>query len=150
MKKLYLNMIHCSLKTKLKRVRSLCTNDIINDLIMTFKNFDLDGKNDDMNNKLSLISIDINKLDDDWKNSNENQYISRNFSELENQKKYICSLQDIINNDVLDPPIIDIKDNFVYFENGRHRFSNLRDIGVKTIPILVYQYNESAFKKYIV
>jgi hypothetical protein len=62
--------------------------------------------------------------------------------------KYLGSRRDLINLRVYKPPIIVINfDGQIEFENGRNRFANLRDLGVKFMPFIVYKEDLAEIKK---
>lgn len=93
-----------------------------------------------------LVNGNVNEIDKLWKKTE--LYIDP----FSNSNKYINSKNDIIEGKVDVPPIISINDldenNLeLFFENGRHRFANLRDAGVKNIPIIISNDNFDLFKK---
>jgi hypothetical protein len=93
-----------------------------------------------------IVNGNVNEIDKLWKKTK--LYIEP----FSNTKKYINSKKDIIEGKVDIPPIITINDLDendleLSFENGRHRFANLRDAGVKNIPIIIANGEMYLFKK---
>ena len=84
-----------------------------------------------LKNKQIIVSCNVDVMNTVWKNDPE-YYIYRKLT-----KKYICSKRNIMSGNMDEPPKIGIIDNLVMFTNGRHRFANLRDNGVKYIPIII-------------
>ena len=87
----------------------------------------------------SIVMGNVSKIDKLWKQTMS--YVDGTIT-----KKLVNSKSDILNGKVEEPPFIgfDMSDNLT-FENGRHRFANLRDSGVKTIPILIYEDERDKF-----
>lgn len=82
----------------------------------------------------------MEKIDNNWKHSTS--YID-NYNNLlysNDKAKYLGSRMDLINLRVVEPPTITLNcDGQIEFENGRNRFANLRDLGVKIMPFIVYK-----------
>jgi hypothetical protein len=95
-----------------------------------------------------LVNGNINAIDNLWKNGNyiNPKAIGENKSTVQ---KYINSKKDIINGKVEIPPILylDSSEPSIEFENGRNRFSNIRDSGIITMPIVIPKRQLSEFKK---
>ena len=96
--------------------------------------------------KQIVVNGNVNQIDELWKKTE--LYIEP----FSNTKKYINSKKDIIDGKVDIPPIIaindlDKNDLQLIFQNGRHRFANLRDAGVKNIPIIITNDQMYLFKK---
>lgn len=92
-----------------------------------------------------VVMLPIKQLNKLWKH-NTGYYISTNFSEIVDQRKYLNVRQRLLYNLPLEendrPPKIQIDNlnydvNVVCFVDGRNRFSNLRDLGFDMIPILI-------------
>lgn len=102
----------------------------------------------------SIVVIgDVDALDKLWKKSST--YISpfcSNCMSAKAQAKFINSKKDMIKNDVKIPPQPYIDDYSkpysLEFTNGRNRFANLRDSGVKEIPILIEKSQIDKFNKH--
>ena len=93
-----------------------------------------------------IVNGNVNEIDKLWKKTE--LYIEP----FSNIKKYINSKKDIIEGKVDIPPMIainDLDDNDLklIFVNGRNRFANLRDAGVKNIPIIITNDQMYLFKK---
>ena len=102
----------------------------------------------------SIVVIgDVDALDTLWKNSST--YITpfcSNCKSSKAQAKFINSKKDMIKNDVKIPPQPYIDDYSkpysLEFTNGRNRFANLRDSGIKEIPILIEKSQIDKFKEH--
>jgi hypothetical protein len=94
-----------------------------------------------------IISIgNIKNINNSWKNNEK--YLSENYDELECKNKYLNSRINIYNNKIDKPPEIEVDNNKnITFKDGRHRFSNFRDLEKKTIPIIINKNNIEIFKK---
>jgi hypothetical protein len=86
----------------------------------------------------TLKIVNIDKINNLWK-KDKDKYISENYEEIKYPNKYLNSRKDLIDKKIEIPPKImyDEKNELILFENGRHRFSNLRDLGCKEIPVIV-------------
>lgn len=92
-----------------------------------------------------VVMLHIKQINELWK-YNTGYYISTDFSEIVDQRKYLNVRERLLYNLPLEknnrPPKIEIdKLNYdvevVRFADGRNRFSNLRDLGFDMIPILI-------------
>jgi hypothetical protein len=95
-----------------------------------------------------LIMLNIKKLNDSWQLSDNyiDTYNNLSFGKL----KYINSRFDLINFNIEEPPYIYRNDtNNIEFYNGRHRFSNLRDIGIINIPCIIDKCDIDFFNIFI-
>lgn len=95
-------------------------------------------KNYDSKNQ-TIILLNVEKINSSWLKSDN--YIN-NFNLILNENvkaKYIQSRIDMINCVVKKPPYIYMLNENIEFENGRNRFANLRDLGVKFMPFIVYK-----------
>ena len=113
--------------------------EIIDDCIEKFKKYKCKK-----GEKLKIVKIDeINNL---WK-KDKDKYISEIYEEIKYKNKYLNSKKDLLEKKIEIPPIIyyDEEKDLITFENGRHRFSNLRDLGCKEIPVIVN--NNETIKK---
>lgn len=103
--------------------------------------FKLEFTNEKINEILNLMKkpntriLDVNSIDELWKN--EETYLSRQYEELLRKGKYLQSRKNLYNLKVHSPPIICLEENRVSFINGRHRFANLRDLGVEKMPFII-------------
>jgi hypothetical protein len=79
----------------------------------------------------SKVKLDVGKVDEKWKYSS--YYVEREAK----TKKYVNSRRDIWKGRVKEPPLIEIdRYGIVEIVNGRHRFANLRDMGVREMYFL--------------
>jgi hypothetical protein len=113
------------------------------------------GENEDYAKAVETIVVEgnIKKIDNLWKRGNPSFYLEP-YTKTE---KYINSKKDILNKKVDIPPQINIiledsllssgKVPYIQFTSGRHRFSNLRDSGAFSIPIIIYKEDLYKFQK---
>jgi len=97
-------------------------------------------KNYKCNNYEIIEEFNIQKINNNWKKSSSyiDKYDNLLYSHV--KAKYLGSRRDLINLRVDKPPMIVINfDGQIVFENGRNRFANLRDLGVKFMPFIVYK-----------
>jgi hypothetical protein len=92
----------------------------------------------DIPKKCKLVIIDTKKIDNSWKKTKD--YIGK-FDTLpyySAKQKMLNSKRDIIDLQVSVPPYIflDVNGN-IDFCNGRNRFANLRNAGVKELPFVI-------------
>jgi hypothetical protein len=97
------------------------------------------------NEEYEIIICDINKINKSWENSD--LHISQNTSEIEEKIKYNKSRNDLFNMKVKVPPTIFLNDNNIEFDDGRNRFSNLRDINCQKMPFIIYKKEKDAITK---
>ncbi len=85
-----------------------------------------------------LKIVDVNKINNLWK-KDKDLYISENYEEIKYPNKYLKSKKNLLEKKIEIPPTImyDKEKDLISFEYGRHRFSNLRDLGCNKIPIIV-------------
>jgi len=85
------------------------------------------------------LPLNIKKLDKLWREtSSSDNYIHGVFDNILYPAKYVASNRDLHNNSVERPPEIGFYDDKASFVNGRHRFANIRDSGVRRmIPVIV-------------
>ena len=105
-------------------------------------------KNYKCNNYEIIEEFNIQKINNNWKKSSSyiDKYDNLLYSHV--KAKYLGSRRDLINLRVYKPPIIVINfDGQIEFENGRNRFANLRDLGVKFMPFIVYKEDLAEIKK---
>jgi hypothetical protein len=88
-----------------------------------------------------IVMLNVQKVDESWK-LHENTYLS----EFTNSIKNFHSKQDLVNDRVDTPPEIFLRNGNIRFENGRHRFANLRDVNVTTMPFIVSQQEAKEFQ----
>ena len=101
-----------------------------------------------------IVEVDVLAIDSLWKND-PSMYINPKIAGDDNDeraiKKFINSKKDIMEGKVTIPPIIYLntydKVIDIRFQNGRNRFSNLRDSGVRTMPVAISKSQLSKFKK---
>lgn len=103
------------------------------------------GSNKDMKKERTLINLNIEKVEKSWKLSKN--YLSDDFEKILIKNKYIHSRKNLINNQVLRAPQIFINNGQIEFLDGRHRFSNIRDLKlVQTMPFEVQTSQLEIFK----
>ena len=105
----------------------------------------------DLPKKCKLVIININKIDNSWKRTKD--YIGKfnTIKSYSSKQKRLNSKKDLIELKVSVPPYIYLDNNGnIDFCNGRNRFANLRDSGVKEMPFVIetkdYKKFISAFK----
>ena len=108
-------------------------------IIDAMNNYDIMDYNDNCGDELmkrTIIMLNIKKINNSWKKST--LYLSS--PDLKNDKRYLKVKTFLLNGELIKPPTIDLKDNGdIKFEDGRHRFSILRDLGYLEIPFIVYE-----------
>jgi len=101
----------------------------------------------DIPRKCKLVIINVNDIDKSWKLTKD--YIG-NLNDLKSfgsKQKLLNSKQDLIELKVTVPPYIYLDDNnHIEFCNGRNRFANLRDSGVKKMPFVI---ETKDYKKFV-
>jgi hypothetical protein len=115
-------------------------NITIKDIINNMVKYDInnDNENYDKEFEITIISCNIDKINNSWKKSP--LYISSNILEIENKEKYFQSKDDLFNMKVKKPPFIQLMDNDdIEFIDGRNRFANLRDMNCLYMPFIVYK-----------
>jgi hypothetical protein len=111
--------------------QSIPTNKIINTIetMCEYKNIP---------KKCKLVIINTNKINNSWKQTKD--YIG-NFDSIKYysaKQKFLNSKKDIIELKVSVPPYIYLDSNGnIDFCNGRNRFANLRNAGVKEMPFVI-------------
>jgi len=117
---------------KIKYIKDVIIEQgIIDDCIEKFKKYEpQDGE------ILKIVNID--KINNLWK-KDKALYISEIYEEIKFPNKYLNSRKDLLEKNITIPPkiIYDEENDLISFENGRHRFSNLRDLGCKEIPVII-------------
>ena len=97
--------------------------------------------------KCKLVIINTNKINNSWKKTKD--YIG-NFDTIKYysaKQKFLNSKRDIIELKVSVPPYIYLDSNGnIDFCNGRNRFANLRNAGVKEMPFVI---ETKDYKKFI-
>ena len=93
-----------------------------------------------------IMNVSVKIINELWEKDKSN-YISKIYENIENKGKYLNSRKNLLEGNVLEPPKIkyDKENSLIIFENGRHRFSNLRDLGCEKIPIIT----DKNTKKYL-
>jgi len=83
------------------------------------------------------IYANVKKINELWK-KDKSLYISKIYENIENKAKYLNSRKDLIEGNISEPPKIYYNEEkeLIIFENGRHIFSNLRDLRCKKILII--------------
>jgi hypothetical protein len=92
----------------------------------------------DIPKKCQLVIIDTKKIDNSWKKTKD--YIGKfeNLKYYSAKDKFLNSKRDIIELKVSVPPYIFLDCNGnIDFCNGRNRFANLRNAGVKELPFVI-------------
>jgi hypothetical protein len=101
----------------------------------------------DLPNKCKLVIINVNKIDNSWKKTKD--YIGKfeTIKSYTSKQKLLNSKKDLIELKVSVPPYIYLDNNGnIDFCNGRNRFANLRDSGVKDMPFVI---ETKDYKKFI-
>jgi len=101
----------------------------------------------DIPKKCRLVIIDTKKIDNSWKKTKD--YIGK-FETIQSygsKQKLLNSKRDIMELKVTVPPYIYVDGNGnIDFCNGRNRFANLRNAGVKQMPFVI---ESNDYKKFI-
>ena len=101
----------------------------------------------DLPKKCKLVIIDTKKINNSWKKTKD--YIGK-FDAIKYysaKQKFLNSKRDIIELQVSVPPYIYLDSNGnIDFCNGRNRFANLRNAGVKEMPFVI---ETKDYKKFI-
>ncbi len=116
-------------------------NTLLNEKIPDYKirhTLEAMSNYNDLPKKCKLVFINIEKIDNSWKKSNN--YIGK-FDAIKfygSKQKLLNSKKDLMELRVTVPPYIylDINGN-INFCNGRNRFANLRNAGVKEMPFVI-------------
>jgi hypothetical protein len=88
------------------------------------------------------IRVDVEKIDERWKYST--YYVEKEAK----TKKYVNSRRDIWKGRVKEPPLIEVgRYGSIEIVNGRHRFANLRDMGVKKMICMCKKVEMDALKE---
>jgi hypothetical protein len=101
----------------------------------------------DLPKKCKLVNINVNKINNSWKRTKD--YIGKfeTIKYYSSKQKLLNSKKDLIELKVSIPPYIYLDNNGnVDFCNGRNRFANLRDAGVKEMPFVI---ETKDYKKFI-
>jgi hypothetical protein len=101
----------------------------------------------DVPKKYRLVIIDTKKINNSWKKTND--YIGKfdTIKYYSAKQKLLNSKRDLIELKVSVPPYIYLDSNGnIDFYNGRNRFANLRDAGVKEMPFVM---EAKDYKKFI-
>ena len=97
---------------------------------------------------LKKVNLEIDKVENKWKKTKD--YIGK-FTDIRystSKMKFVNSKIDIIQKTVSIPPYIYIDCNGnIDFCNGRNRFANLRDAGVKEMPFIIEKRLHKKYKK---
>ena len=115
--------------------------DKITHTIRTMSNYKYFPKN------CKLVIINVNDIDNSW--SETKDYIGK-FNTIKSycsKQKLLNSKKDLIELKVNVPPYIYLDNNGnIDFCNGRNRFANLRDSGVREMPFVI---ETKDYKKFI-
>jgi len=88
--------------------------------------------------KCKLVLIDIKQIDNSWKKTKDHIGKFGTIKYYSAKQKLLNSKRDLIELKVTTPPYIYLDENGnIDFCNGRNRFSNLRDAGVKKMPFVM-------------
>ena len=132
------------LKMDLTLLHQTIPHDKIMDTILLMSEY----KNFPKNCRLVLISTQ--KINNSWKKTRD--YIG-NFDKIKYcsaKEKFLNSKRDIIESKVSIPPYIYLDSNGnIDFCNGRNRFANLRNTGVKEIPFVIEKKDYKKFIKFV-
>lgn len=115
--------------------------DKITQTITTMSNYN------DLPKKCKLVIMNVNKIDNSWKKTKD--YIGKfdTIKSYSSKQKRLNSKKDLIELKVSVPPYIYLDNNGnIDFCNGRNRFANLRDSGVKEMPFVI---ETKDYKKFI-
>ncbi len=127
---------------KNKNLEDFEKNKYILDVIKT--SYDIDNfikLLDDYKHNKKYVKCYLNVLNFDLIWCNSDCYIHKNIHANKTINKYLQSRIDLFNLHVTQPPILFFDDihNFIFkFDNGRHRYANLRDLGCIKIPVLIH------------
>ena len=101
-----------------------------------------------------IVEGDVFAIDKLWKNDSDvyiNRKLEGGYKDNRELAKYMNSKKDIMEGKVEIPPIMWIRISKqiteIRFTNGRNRFANLRDVGIKTIPIVIEKKQLGDFRK---
>lgn len=86
----------------------------------------------------TLKIVNVEKINNLWK-KDKDMYINEIYEEIKYPLQYLKSRDNLLKKKIIEPPriVYDEEQDLITFENGRHRFSNLRDLGCKEIPVIV-------------
>jgi hypothetical protein len=94
------------------------------------------------------VILDTTKVNNNWKKSKFHLTNYENLPYLNDKAKYLGSRKNLIDGNVIEPPTIKINnEGNIEFENGRNRFANLRDLGVKFIPFIICKKELNSIKE---
>jgi hypothetical protein len=116
-------------------------------ILTLFKN----AVNPPLGNDFILVEINVALVDNNWKKSKlylSDKLSDKNYTAL---NKYTHARKSLSECNELYPPSLSIgDDNIISFYDGRNRFSNLRDLGVKTMCVWIDTELYENFKPFIV
>lgn len=98
--------------------------------------------------KCRLVIIDTNKIDNSWKKTKD--YIGKfeTIKYYSSKQKFLNSKKDIMELKVSVPPYIYLDSNGnIDFCNGRNRFANLRNAGVKKMSFVIESKDYKKFMR---
>ena len=100
-------------------------------------------------NESKLYNIKINKIESSFK-KDKDYYIGVNGTNGINNRynRFIKFLNDNPKIDIIAPSIYIDDNGEVQFNNGRHRYAVIRDLGIETIPFSISNNNIKQAKKY--
>lgn len=108
-------------------------------IIDNMNNYDITDYNDNCDDELmkrTIITLNIEKINNSWKKS----ILYLSLPDLKNDKRYLKVKNYLLNGKLTKPPIINLKDSGdIEFEDGRHRFSILRDMDCLEMPFIIYE-----------
>lgn len=116
-------------------------NDTITQTVTNMTNYK------DLPKNCKLVMINVTKIDNRWKKTKD--YIGKfdTIKYYSSKQKFLNSKQDLLELKVSVPPYIYLDHNGnIDFCNGRNRFANLRDSGVKEMPFVI---ETKDYKKFI-
>lgn len=100
------------------------------------------------NEKIEILNVE--KINNLWK-KDKNYYISEKYEEIIDKNRYLNSRIYLLNIEekIKEPQQIEYieEEDLISFINGRNRFSNLRDLGCKEIPVIIYKKDKKIIEK---
>ena len=91
------------------------------------------------------VEIDIAKFDEAWRLDKVYYIPLKSLINSQRKLRFVKFLQE--GKPIIIPEVRLLQDNIPDFENGRHRFSVLRDLGLKQIPMSVPESQVDMFFK---
>jgi hypothetical protein len=120
-----------------ERIMNIDLNIKKSDIITNMSNYNLAdyNRNCNKNERCTIIFCNIQKVDALWKLSDK--YISSNINEVYDPKRFLRVKNALNDLEITAPPFIFLFDNKIEFDDGRKRFSNLRNENFLYMPFRV-------------